>query len=248
MATFSQQAVLRPAFRVTGQRGLIDKYFYFAMSLILAGTVVWGFSHTVNENLFHATVPRPLIVWFHGGAFSAWMVFFIFQSLLVRTRNVKWHRFLGWFGVALGTVMVPLGITTAIEMGRFDVHVLHGHGVEQFLILPLYDMLAFPVLFGLAVAWRKKPELHRRLMFIATCGLLGAAFGRIPYLGQHYLFYLCVDGIICLGVVRDLLVDRRIHKVYLTALPLLLACHLFVIHTMKTGSAWWMEIAQGLVG
>ena len=100
--------------------GLLDRYFYFSMSLLVAAIVVWGFSHTVNNNLFHPAVPRPFLLWIHAAAFSGWVAFFILQFSLVRTHNVRVHRSLGWLGAGLGTVMVPLGITTAIVMGRFD--------------------------------------------------------------------------------------------------------------------------------
>ena len=48
----------------------LSRYFYFCMSLVMAGLVVWGFSHTVEASLFHASPPRPLILWMHGAAFS----------------------------------------------------------------------------------------------------------------------------------------------------------------------------------
>jgi Na+-transporting NADH:ubiquinone oxidoreductase subunit NqrE len=248
MATVSQSASAHQGVHFSGHNGLADKYFYFAMSLLVAAIVVWGFSHTVNENLFYPAVPRPLILWFHAIAFSAWVLFFIFQSTLVRTHNVKWHRFFGWFGAGLGTAMVLLGVTTAIIMGRFDTYVKHESGSDAFLIVPFYDVAAFATLFGLAVLWRKKPEFHRRLIFIATCGLLAAAFGRFPYLASHNLFYGGVDALILLGVVRDLIVNRRIHKVYLIALPVLIACQVFVVYTMASGSAWWVKIADKILG
>jgi hypothetical protein len=113
-------------------------------------------------------VPRPLILWFHAAVFSGWVVFFMFQSALVRTQNVKWHRFFGWFGAALGAAMVPLGTATAIVTGRFDTYQLHLPDAKPFLIIPFYDMAAFGTLLTLALACRKKPELHRRLLFIAT--------------------------------------------------------------------------------
>lgn len=91
----------------------LSRYFYFCMSLVFAGLVVWGFSRTVNDNLFHAALPRPLLLWIHGAAFSGWVLFFIAQSSLVRTHNVRVHRSLGWFGAALGTAMVVLGFTIA---------------------------------------------------------------------------------------------------------------------------------------
>ncbi len=248
MASVSQSAIVRRNVQVTGRGGLVDKYFYFAMSLLVAAIVVWGFSHTVDQNLFHAAPPRPLLLWFHGSAFSGWVLFFIFQSALVRTHNVKWHRFFGWFGAALGTVMVALGVTTAIVMTRFDTQTLHEPGGDAFLIVPFYDVAAFATLFTLAVLWRKKPELHRRLIFVATCGLLAAAFGRFPYLSDHNLFYVGVDAVILLGVVRDLLVNRRVHRVYLIAVPALILCQAIVVYTMANGSAWWLRIADRILG
>ena len=229
-------------------KGVVNKYFYLSMSLLIAAIVVYGFSHTVNDNLFHPAVPRPFLLWIHGSAFSLWVVFLIFQSTLVRTHNVKWHRFFGWFGAALATAMVPLGITTAIIMGRFDTYQLHEPGSDGFLIIPLYDMVAFAVLIALAITWRKQPELHRRLIFIGTCGLLDAAFGRIGYVFDHSLFFLCLDLVIVLGVFRDLLVNRRVHKVYLVALPVLIIAQAFVIYTWRSGSAWWLRLAHGMLG
>jgi hypothetical protein len=233
---------------ITPLKGLVSRNFYLAMSLLIAAVVVWGFSHTVNDNLFHPAVPRPLILWFHAAAFSTWAAFFIFQATLVRTHNVKWHRFFGWFGAGLGTVMVPLGITTAIIMARFDTYRLHEPGGDAFLIVPLYDMVTFAVLFGLAISWRRKTEFHRRLLFVATCGLLDAAFGRVDYIYIHGLFYPCLDGMILLGVLRDLYINRRVHKVYFTALPVLAVVQAFVTWTWMSGAAWWLRVAHAIMG
>lgn len=79
-------------------KGFVNRYFYFLMSLLFATLVVWGFSRTVNDNLIHATPPRPFLLWIHGAAFAGWVAFFIAQSTLVRVHKVSWHRFLGWFG------------------------------------------------------------------------------------------------------------------------------------------------------
>ena len=175
-------------------------------------------------------------------------MFFIFQSALVRTHNVKWHRFFGWFGAGLGTVMVPLGLATAVVMARFESYQLHVAGRDRFLIVPFYEMLAFGACFTLAVLWRKKPELHRRLIFIATCTLLAAAFARFSVgLRTTGLFYPCVDGMIALGAIRDLLVNRKIHKVYGIALPAMMVAQCFVVYTWQSGAHWWLRIADGIL-
>jgi hypothetical protein len=248
MASISQAVVARPSRAITGRNGLIDKYFYFAMSLLIVAIVVFGFSHTVNANLVQAAPPRPFILWIHSAVFSAWVLFFVLQSALVRTHNVRVHRSLGWFGAALGVFMVPLGITTAVIMKSFEVHRLHDAGAPLFLSIPFADVSSFGLLFALAVYWRRKPELHRRLIFIATCCLLAAAFGRMPYLGSHALFYLGVDAVILLGVVRDLLVNRRVHNIYRIALPALIVVQATAVYLFLGAPEWWVRLTNAIAG
>src|SRR5579863_6736223 len=230
----------------TGHNGILHRYFYFAMSLLLAAIVVVGFSRTVNDNLFHPAIPRPVILWFHGAAFSGWVIFFILQSTLVRAHKISWHRSIGWFGAGLAAVMVPLGTATAIIMARFDTFQLHLSGQYAFLSIPFYDMIAFGVLIALAIHWRTKPELHRRLIFIATCGLMDAPVARFDYVFDHNLFFPCLDLLILLGVARDLLVDRRVHKVYLYALPLLLVGQSLAVYMWRHDPSWWQGITHAI--
>ncbi len=247
MASISQSAAARKPGVITGRNGLLDKYFYFAMSILFAAIVVIGFSRTVDQNLFHAAIPRPLILWIHGAAFSGWILFYIFQSTLVRTRNVKWHRFFGWFGTALGAAMVVLGVTTAVIMTRFDAHVLH-EPFATFLSIPFEDMAAFGTCVALAIAWRGKPEFHRRLLFIATCQLLDAPFGRFDFIFNNNLFYPCLDLVILLGVARDLLVNRSIHVVYRYALPVLIVGQVFAVYLWRGAPAWWVSVTNAIMG
>jgi len=242
--------VVRPVSRFTGRNGLVDKYFYFAMSLVIASVVVSGFSKTVGASLFHPAIPKPLILWFHGGAFSAWVVFYILQSLLVRIGKVSWHRFLGWFGATLAVAMVGLGFATSVVMARFDVRYLQQPvaDAEAFLSVPFYGMIAFSVMVGLAIYWRKKPELHRRLLLIATCGLTDAAFGRWIYRFDHNLFYPCLDGLILLGVGHDLLVNKRVHQVYLFAFPSLIAAQGISIYLWRGAPSWWLHFGRSHLG
>jgi hypothetical protein len=233
---------------VTGRNGIVQRYFYFTMSLLMAAIVVGGFKRTVNDNLFHPAVPRPFILWIHASAFAGWVIFFIGQSTLVRMRKVSWHRSIGWFGAGLATVMVPLGITTAIIMARFDTVQLHQSGADAFLSIPFYDMIAFGVCIALAIYWRTKPELHRRLVFIATCGLMDAAFGRFDYLFNNNLFFPCLDLLILLGVGRDLLVDGRVHKVYLYALPLLMVGQSLSVYMWRHNPSGWRGITRVILG
>jgi hypothetical protein len=247
MASLSQSVAAGRSGALSGRNELLDRYFYFCMSLLFAAIVGIGFSRTVDKNIFHPAIARPVILWVHGGAFSGWIVFFIFQSTLVRTRNIKWHRFFGWFGAALGTAMVGLGIATSIIMGRFDAVQLHQPD-PTFLSIPFLDMLVFGVSLALAILWRKKPEFHRRLLFVATCQLMDAPFGRSDFLFDNSLFYLALDVVILLGVARDLLVNRRVHTVYRYALPIMIVGQALAIYLWHGAPAWWVSITHNILG
>ena len=226
----------------------LQRYFYLCMSLLLAALVVRGFGHTIDNGLFHAAPPRPFLLWIHGAAFASWVVFFIAQSTLVRVHKVSWHRSIGWFGAALATLMVPLGLAIAIIMARFDAVQLHMTDTDAFLAIPFYGMTAFAVLIALAIYWRKRPESHRRLMFVATCGLMDAALARVDFVYDHRIFFLGVDLLIALGVVRDLVVDRRVHKVYLYALPAVIVGQNLALYIWRFNPAWWRSISHAILG
>jgi FtsH-binding integral membrane protein len=226
----------------------LSRYFYFCMALVLATLVVWGFSRTVDAHLIHAKPPRPWLLWIHATAFSSWVIFFILQSGLVRLRKVSVHRFLGWFGAGLATVMVPLGVTVAIVMARFDTIVLHETGVAAFLSVPFEDMIVFGACIALAIYWRKRPEFHRRLIFMGSCGLMDAAIGRFDFWFDHSIFYVAVDLLIVLGMMRDGVVDRRIHKVYVYALPAMILLQSLAMYAWRIDPGWWKGITQAIVG
>jgi hypothetical protein len=248
MASVSQGVAARPLMRLAGRGGMVDKYFYFAMSLLTAVLVVWGFSHTVMDNLVHATPARPELLWVHGAVFSGWVVFYILQTSLVRTHNVRVHRTLGWFGAGLGAAMVVLGISVSLVMGHFDLVREHLAGAPEFELVGFYDMVAFGTLLALGIWWRKKPVLHRPLIFMATCVLLDAAFGRFDYIFNHHLFFWCVDGVILLGVLRDLVVDERVNKVYVWGLPILAVAQWAVVRTVFGPAQWWARLSHSMMG
>lgn len=225
----------------------LDRYFYFSMSLLIAAVVVFGFSQTINQNLLHASPIPPFILTIHAIVFPGWVLFFILQSALIRSRNVKLHRALGWFGVALAVAIVVVGFLTARGMDRF---LLTQPGapfpMKSFMIIQLTDLALFAVPFALAIYWRKRPEYHRRLVLIASCSLTNAAFSRFPHMPLVWS-PAGVTFLIALGAARDFLVNRRVHKVYLYALPVYIVVETFAMQTFTHASAWWVRIADLLL-
>ena len=56
-----------------------------------------------------------------------------------------------------------------------------------------------------------------------------------------------IDGLILLGVSRDLLVSRRVHSVYRIALPLLVIAQVIAAHIFLHRTAFWIRIAHALM-
>ena len=199
-----------------------------------------------NHNLIHASPLPPSVLYIHAIVFPGWVVFFIVQSALIRSHNVRVHRRLGWFGVGLAVAVVVLGAWTSASMVRFSIEHKDPFNSTAFTIVQVMDLACFAVPFALAIYWRKKPELHRRLVLVASCALLDAALGRFPELPLVFS-PAGVDALICLGAIRDLIVERRVHKVYLYALPILIVCQVAAMETFVHASPWWMNVANRIL-
>jgi hypothetical protein len=229
-------------------KSFLSRYFYLCASLVMAGLVLWGFSHTVDARLLHASPPRPLLLWFHSAVFSAWIGLFIAQSTLVRVHKVRIHRTLGWFGAALAATMVVSGFIVSVVMLRFDIIVLQRKTVASFLSIVWCDMIIFGACMALAIYFRKRPEYHRRLVFLASCQLMQAAFVRLHYIGAHDLFYPAVDVLIVAGMLRDLVVDGRVNRVYQYVFPAIIVLQAAATYLQLVNPSWWKAATQAILG
>src|SRR5579862_7165701 len=92
-----------------------DDAFYSAMSLLILGTVLLGFSRSYYfAGVFAARLPS-LVVHLHAAVFSLWILLFIAQTMLISAGRVDWHRRAGIFGAGLAASMVILGFMVATD-------------------------------------------------------------------------------------------------------------------------------------
>ena len=236
-------------------RAFLARYFYFAMAVLLAWIVWYGFSHTIEENLLHPSFARPPVLYLHAAVFGGWMALLLAQTGLVAlARKRSWHRLLGWLGVALACVMPVLGTWSAISM----THIRYGFGdIDDvaFLILAFNDMAAFAGLMAAAILLRNRhSEAHKRLVLMATCVICVAALTRFPpWLlpvpeNLAWPYYLVVDVLISLGLLRDVLVQRRPHWVYIRVFPVVIVLQAIANVVYVTRPAPYMALMLKLVG
>jgi hypothetical protein len=219
------------------------------MALLMAGAVFYGFSRTIDENLIHPSIPRPRLLYVHAVLFTAWISLYVLQTALIRIGELRLHRRMGLAGVCIGAAIPFLGVSTAIIMRRFDV--VHFHKSLTFLAVPLWDMVAYTPCFVLGALWRKRPEFHRRLMFLATCMIIDAGLARFPVPAAWFSFawfYLAVDGVVLIAIARDLRMRHRVHPVFAIGMPLIFAGQVVTWVLWQHSPAAWIGFCHYLVG
>jgi hypothetical protein len=225
--------------RYPGRR--YDNRFISVMVALLLAAVVFGFSRTYYlAGVFHAPLPNRLIH-VHGAVFSCWLILLIVQTALVSARRVDVHRKLGLAGFGLSCLMVILGVLAATDaLSRNFVPPGFPMDAYTFYTVPIGDMLIFAVLIFFAYRLRQNSAAHKRLILIATIGILDAAIARWPIAlvqQSHVVADLCNYAFLLPIVLYDLWSTGKIQRVTIWA-------SLFVIIVQQirvpigTTSAW----------
>lgn len=224
-----------------------ERLFYTGMALALVITVFAGFSRTYY--LRPHFDPRPLIplLHLHGFVFSSWLALFIVQTSLVAANKTRIHRRLGIAGAVIAVLMVIIGTTTAIIRAKV-VEVPPGSPSPlAFLTIPLGDMLVFAILVGAAFYFRRKADVHKRLMLLATIAILPAAVARLPFAfileWGPLAFFGLSDLFIVPVLIYDIFTRGRPHRAtVLAGLFIVLSHPLRLIigntHAWLTFAAW----------
>lgn len=166
-----------------------ERRFFAAMTVLFMGAVVLGFGRTFFFKPWfpqaQELAPAERFFLFHGIAAAAWFALLIVQSTLIAAGNVRRHRQLGQYGVALAALIVLLGIIGGlIAAGRPGGFVGVPVPPLQFLIVPVASIGLFALLVALAVARRSDPQSHKRFMLLASIAMLEAAVARWPVEGM----------------------------------------------------------------
>lgn len=201
----------------------VTSRFYIGVGLLIALMAAVGFWPTYFGPLLRGTLQTVPVIHFHATVYSGWLLLFIVQVVFASTGRLALHRKLGKVGIYYGFGLVVVGVFTALS--RFASRVQAARLEEVSLplapIAPLSDMIVFPLFFGAAVLYRRKPEIHKRLMIVATTILLIAAVSRMTFLGTPVplpVFLVVWFLPIFLAMGYDFITQRLIHPVYVIGL------------------------------
>ena len=164
-----------------------SRYFLY-VSIVMLALVLIGFTPTFYLRLFFGAVDGPTnstsLPWhlvFHGLSMTAWYVIFVAQTWLVSSQRIVDHRKLGIVGLVVsafvvvsGTLVLMLARIRRIPDGLDTLPpLLPTQGVPLF---QSYSFFFFALFIVLAVIYRRRAYLHKRLMLIASLLVISAAF------------------------------------------------------------------------
>ena len=206
-----------------------ERIFYTGMAIAILITVFAGFSRTWFLRPYFPQVQGliPLLV-LHGVLFSSWIALFITQTSLIAARRTRTHMRLGIAGGVLASLMIIVGTVTAIVRAK-GPSPIPGVNPLSFLTIPLGDLLVFGILIGAAFYFRKRVDIHKRLMLIATIALLPAAVARLPIgfieTGGPFIFFGLADLFLVPLLIFDFVRRGRPHRATVLGAALLVISH-----------------------
>ena len=225
-----------------------ERLFYTGMSVAFLFIVFAGFARTYYLRPYFGTPQLTPLLHLHGLIFTSWIVLLLTQTVLVAAKRTAVHRRLGWAGAALALLMILVGTTTAVVRAKIIEVPPGSPSPLAFLTIPLGDMLVFALLIGAGFYYRRRPDVHKRLMLLATIAILPAAVARLPFdfiqqVGPLAFFGL-PDLFVLVVLLYDLLTRGRPHRATVWGGLLLIVSHPLRLVVGNTQA--WLSFATWL--
>ena len=249
--TLAPAPTLRVRPRFTAYHKWDRNFFLIFLALCWLGVLMGFVPAALQRRAGHADYPAPLILEIYAFAFSAWMLLLTIQIALIRSRRPLLHMRLGLVGMALIPLMAISAFLSEVYSQRFRF--THPPDSQAFFIIAIYYVIAFTILATLALAARKNPAAHKRLILLATTVIVGAAYGR--WWGER-LYLTFGDGpagmliytyagawLLMFGALAyDWRTRGRLHRVYEIGVPAILIGQ--IATTLIYHSPRWLPIAR----
>ncbi|RYY27987.1 MAG: hypothetical protein EOP62_05880 [Sphingomonadales bacterium] len=233
-----------------------DRALYIGFVVVAWFVVYMGFGGSIAARFTgKADYPAPLALVIHVFSFFGWLTVLTLQVTLINARRTDLHKLLGLSALVLIPVMTVSALAAEIYSQQHYAALKPEN--PRFFIVPLVTMAIFAVTSVAALILRKQPSAHKRLILIATSVLMVAAFGRwlapwiIGMIGDNFWADLVanaagVDLMIGAAMVHDLITRGRLHRVFVIAMPPIVALQVAAAWIYHTD--WWPGIVRAMLG
>jgi hypothetical protein len=246
MQTITAPAAAASAATRSAVRGRVRSRFYVGLSVFMVAIMVVGFWPSYFGPMLRGNIERPAVIQVHGIIFVGWMALLMAQVMFAARGRIDLHRRIGRYGIAYGWLVVAIGLI--VGPAAAVMHIRAGEWTRDqgagFLLTTFGDMVLFGSCFGAAVAYRARPEIHKRLMIAATVALLFAAVGRMRFIESRPLLALLWLSPLLVGMGHDWITRRRIHLAYVVAT---LALFVGAFRILFEQSEFWLRIGRPII-
>lgn len=222
--------------------------FFSRSALLMLAMVLLSFPLSYFVPAVTGTRQFSLVYQLHGMAFFGWMVLYAWQTHLVASGQAARHREFGLAGIALSSLMLPLGILLAIAAIARRMAAGDAHPFDDTLYNVL-DMCTFMLLMIASIASvTRRLDWHRRFTFGAAVCLVGPAISRWIF-GPWFIEVpalppltdmapnLMADLFLFALLLHDRRTLKRAHRATLIMLLILVPLHV-ATPLMRTSTAW----------
>lgn len=201
-------------------------FFYFGFGLFALAALLLGFSTTYFIPISRRTFDAPWFVHVHGLAATSWVLLLILQAAMVRQNQTRLHRRIGWVGLPIALLIWSGGVATALWGAKRDLPQM-GSAATSNLAGTASGLTIFLALVLAAIALRRRPDWHKRILLLATIHLLWPAIFRwrhvLPPMPNPdvWLALVVAYAPVLIAAGRDWRVYGKVHPVWLYVAPLL---------------------------
>ena len=224
-----------------------DRGLYLPAALACAILVVVGFGPTYYYRPFTSPAEAlTLIVHLHGALMTAWIVLFVLQVMFVALRRVDLHRRFGQIGFALLTLIAIVSSPMIFIAAHLGGDHMPGPALPA-LALVLAFLLMFFTLAGLGLHFRRRSDVHKRLMMLAAVVAMEAGVSRLPLpiFDSIAKVHMVNDALLIPIVLFDTIRHRRLHPVFLWGILFIISVQAGAIWI--SGTAVWQRLAQAML-
>jgi hypothetical protein len=192
---------------------------YLIVAIALAVLVVVGFAKTFYLRYWFDVPPITKLLHAHALVFTAWFALFVAQARFIAKQDYRTHQKAGIAGMVLAALVFVLGIATTIVSASAPRPRPLGMSSAQFVLFPLTGILAFGGLVAAAYVYRRRPQVHKRLMMLAMIAVLGPPVARVILqtgLRGHFLtIQTAMSALFVVGcLIADWVRNRTLHPIF----------------------------------
>jgi hypothetical protein len=239
------------------------RWFYVWVAGVSVLIAFGGFAPTYWLQLAPGTFVGSPLLHLHALLFSSWPLYVLLQTALVALGRMSRHRAWGLLGISLATAMVLVGFAAADEVLAKRLAAGYGDRARAFHIVSTSMVALFGAFVAAAIATVTRPQVHKRLMLLATIAIMPPAIARLFYavnvgigpglrpgfgpprtVESVMTSGLIADALIVVAVIYDLRTRGRPHPAYLIGGAIIVAVQ--VLRAPLSTTALWYSIADFL--